>query len=618
MIDPRLESDWVFSGSETIPNMFFGQVARYGDKTALLHKVGSQYEPLSWNELGIMVREVACGLIELGVQPGDRVAIMAYNRPEWLVADLAIMAAGAITVPIYHTSTRSEADYILNKAGVNIAFVARSEKAEMFATCDAAIKTIISLDPVGIDSAGSCATDYDTVRQRGREQISAGTSPELTGRISALKPDHCATIIFTSGTTGNPKGVMLSHANILANAAASLKAQTVGPDDLFLSFLPLSHSFERTAGQYLMLISGATTAYAQSIRTVADNIREVRPTIMFGVPRFYEKLYGRIIDGVHDAPLLRQKIFHWAMAVGRRILAAQNNNVSSGAFLALQHLVADRLVFSKFRKRLGGRLRFFVSGGAPLAREIVEFFLAAGIQILEGYGLTEYSPVIAVNRLGKIRPGTVGLPLPGCEVKIMADDEVAVRGPSVMLGYYQDEEATVQTVRDGWLLTGDLGELEDGFLKILDRKKDIIVTSGGKNIAPQYIENLLVTDEYINQIVLYGDKKNYLTALVVPDYEHLATRNPVAGLAGLSPIELAGDQGLYDFLINRITERGIDLAPYEKVQKIVVLPEPLSEEKGELTPTMKIKRKAVVRKYKGLLDKLYTEGEPKKVRSRWP
>jgi long-chain acyl-CoA synthetase len=411
---------------------------------------------------------------------------------------------------------------------------------------------------------------------------------------------------------------MLSHANILANAAASLKAQTVGPDDLFLSFLPLSHSFERTAGQYLMLISGATTAYAQSIRTVADNIREVRPTIMFGVPRFYEKLYVRIIDGVHDASPLRQKIFHWAMAVGRRILAAQNNNVPPGGFLSLQHLVADRLVFSKFRKRLGGRLRFFVSGGAPLAGEIVEFFLGAGIQILEGYGLTEYSPVIAVNRLGKIRPGTVGIPLPGCEVKIMADDEVAVRGPSVMLGYYQDEEATAQTVRDGWLLTGDLGELEDGFLKILDRKKDIIVTSGGKNIAPQYIENLLVTDEYINQVVLYGDKKNYLTALLVPDYEHFSTRNPVAGLAGLSPIELAGDQGLYDFLINRITERGIDLAPYEKVQKIVVLPEPLSEEKGELTPTMKIKRKAVVRKYKELLDKLYTEERPQKVRSRWP
>jgi long-chain acyl-CoA synthetase len=286
--------------------------------------------------------------------------------------------------------------------------------------------------------------------------------------------------------------------------------------------------------------------------------------------------------------------------------------------LSLQRLVADRLVFSKFRKRLGGRLRFFVSGGAPLAREIVEFFLAAGIQILEGYGLTEYSPVIAVNRLGKIRPGTVGIPLPGCEVKIMADDEVAVRGPSVMLGYYQDEEATAQTVRDGWLLTGDLGELEDGFLKILDRKKDIIVTSGGKNIAPQYIENLLVTDEYINQIVLYGDKKNYLTALVVPDYEHLAARSPVAGLAGLSAPELAEDRGLYDFLINRITERGIDLAPYEMVQKIVVLSEPLSEEKGELTPTMKIKRKVVVRKYKKLLDKLYTEGEPKKVRSRWP
>ncbi|MEN8133909.1 MAG: long-chain fatty acid--CoA ligase [Thermodesulfobacteriota bacterium] len=618
MVNLPLDSGVDFAEAETIPSMFFGQVARYGSKTALLHKVGPQYISLSWSELGDTVREVACGLIELGVQPGDRVAIMAYNRPEWLIADLAIMASGAITVPIYHTSTPTEADYILKKAGANIAFVARSEKAEMFTTCDAALKTIISLDPVGIDSAGSCAYDYDTVRQRGRDQLSGGTCSELAIRIAALNPEHCATIIFTSGTTGNPKGVMLSHANILANAAASLKAQPVGPDDLFLSFLPLSHSFERTAGQYLMLISGATTAYAQSIRNVADNIREVRPTIMFGVPRFYEKLYGRIIDGVREAPPLRQKIFHWAMAVGQRMLAVKDNNIPPGRVLSLQHLIADRLVFSKFRKKLGGRLRFFVSGGAPLAREIVEFFLGAGIQILEGYGLTEYSPVIAVNRLGNIRPGTVGIPLPGCEVKIMADNEVAVRGPSIMLGYYQDEEATMQIVRDGWLLTGDLGELEDGFLTILDRKKDIIVTSGGKNIAPQYIENLINTDEYIQQVVLYGDKKNYLTALVVPDYEHLSIRNPVATLAGLSPTELAEKKGLYDFLMTRITARGNDLASYEKVQKIVVLPEPLTEENGELTPTMKIKRKGVIRKYKELLDKLYSEGQLKKVRSRWP
>ncbi|MBU0480302.1 MAG: long-chain fatty acid--CoA ligase [Proteobacteria bacterium] len=605
------------SPHETIPAMFTEQVARFGDRTAVLYKPADQYRTISWNELARMVREVACGLVGLGVKVGDRVAIMSYNRPEWLVADLAIMSAGGVTVPIYHTSSRKEADYILDKAGVDVAFVARSEKAEMLTTCDAAIKNIISLDPVGIGSAGSCALDYDILRLKGREILENGGSEELAARKAAIGPDQCATIIFTSGTTGSPKGVMLSHRNILANAQAALEAQPVGPDDTFLSFLPLSHSFERTAGQFLMLVSGAVTAYAQSIRVVADNIQEVRPTIMLGVPRFYEKLYARIMDGVNSAPRLRQKIFHWAMATGRQMLEVAGGG-GAGVFLRLKHRLAERLVFSKLKERLGGRLKFFVAGGAPLAQEIAEFFLAAGVQVLEGYGLTEYSPVIAVNRLGKIRPGTVGNPLPGCEVKIFADGEIGVRGPSVMLGYYHDPEATAGVIIDGWLMTGDLGELEDNYLKIVDRKKDIIVTSGGKNISPQYIENLIITDEYVSQIVLYGDRKNYLTALVVPDYELFAARVPVAGLNGLSPEKLAVHPEMHSFLMGRIMKKTAGLAPYETVRKILVLPEPLTEEKGELTPTMKIKRKAVLRKFQPRLDALYLEDEERAPRSRWP
>ncbi len=601
----------------TIPAMFFSQAERSGNRAALLYKNGEEYAEIGWQELARTVREVAAGLVDIGVRPGDRVAIMAYNRPEWLVSDLAIMAAGAITIPIYHTSTRSQSDYILKKAGVDIAFVARSEKAEMLTTCDASIKTIISLDPIGIGSAGSCSTDYATVRERGRKLLADGTERELTSRTEAINPDDCATIIFTSGTTGNPKGVMLSHANILANAAASLEAQPVFPDDTFLSFLPLSHSFERTAGQYLMLLAGARTAYAESIRTVADNIREVQPTIMLGVPRFYEKLYARIQDRVHNAPPLRQKIFYWAINVGRKMrLAYENNN--PGKLLKLKHRIADRLVFSKLRQRLGGRLRFFVSGGAPLAKEIAEFFLDGGVQILEGYGLTEYSPVIAVNRLGRIRPGTVGNPLPGCEVKIMDDKELAVSGPSVMLGYYNDPESTAEIIMDGWLLTGDLAAFNDGYLKILDRKKDIIVTSGGKNISPQYIENLLVTDEYLGQIVLYGDKRNYLTALVVPGYDHLAERKPLPGLEDLSPAELSESEELYAFLMARIKDKCQGLASFEQVKKILVLAEPLTEENGELTPTMKVKRKAVLKKFQDRLDALYYLDGDKKPKPRWP
>jgi len=603
---------------KTIPTMFFEQVGKYGERTALLRKVDEEYRPLSWREVEELVLATARGLISLGVRRGDRVAIMAYNRPEWLVADLAIMAAGAVTVPIYHTSTTSQTDYILKQAGAEVAFVARSEKAEMLATCNSAIRHIVSLDPVGPDSPGSCGLDYPTLLEQGR-QAEPEIAEELRGRLEGLKPDDCATIIFTSGTTGNPKGVMLSHTNLLANAKAGLLAVQVDDTDTYLSFLPLSHSFERTAGQFLMLMAGATIAYAGSIRTISEDIGAIHPTIMLGVPRFFEKLHDRIMDSVHDAPRPRQAIFAWAMAVGRHRQELAEQERSPDRWTALQVRLADFLVFRRFRQRLGGRLRFFVSGGAPLAPEITRFFLAAGVRILEGYGLTEHSPVIAVNRLERIRPGTVGPPLPGCRVRIEEDGEVAVKSPSVMLGYYRDPRATAEVLRDGWLLTGDLGKLANGCLTILDRKKDIIVTSNGKNVTPQYIENLLTNDDYISQAVLYGDRRTFLSALITPDYEHLQGRRPLPELAELSPEEMTERPELTDFLLARIAERSRDLASFETVRKIVVLAEPLSEEQGELTPTLKVKRKAVLRKYQDRLDALYRE-EPEKPRprSRWP
>lgn len=607
------------STADTIPRMFFEQVALLGNKRALLYKESGSFKPITWSELGEMVREIAAGLIEIGVKPGDRIAIMSYNRPEWIVVDLAILAIGAITVPVYHTSSSAQTNYIFKKAGADIAFVARSEKAEMLVSCDADVQKIISLDPVGIDSAGACALDYASVRKLGQEGLHTNRAQELDARISAGRPEDCATIIFTSGTTGNPKGVMLSHANILANASACLAAQPVDKEDIYLSFLPLSHSFERTIGQFFMLLAGATIAYAGSIRTVAADMKEVHPTVMLGVPRFYEKLYTRVVDAVEDAPALRKKLFYWAMHIGRKAREIGADGGGVGIILRLQLKLAEKLVFAKLKKRLGGRLHFFVSGGAPLAQDIVEFFLDAGVQILEGYGLTEYSPVIAVNRFNSIRPGTVGIPVPGCEVKIADDGEVMVKGPSVMLGYYNDEEATMNVMRDGWLLTGDLGEMEGGFLRINDRKKDIIVTSGGKNISPQYIENLLMKDSFISHVVIYGEKRNYLTALVVPDFEHFEHANPVKGLAGLSPRELVDRREMYDFIMNRIAEKSAELAPFETVRKIVILPEPLTEEKGELTPTMKIKRKAVILEHLEQIEALYKEdGQRKKPRARWP
>jgi long-chain acyl-CoA synthetase len=340
---------------------------------------------------------------------------------------------------------------------------------------------------------------------------------------------------------------------------------------------------------------------------------------MLGVPRFYEKLHDRIIDSVHDASRLRQAIFGWAMAVGRRRQKMAEEGLRPDRRDSLQERLADYLVFRRFRQRLGGRLRFFVSGGAPLAPEFTRFFLAAGVPILEGYGLTEHSPVIAVNRLERIRPGSVGPPLPGCQLRIEEDGELAVKSPSVMLGYYQDPQATAEVIRDGWLLTGDLGKVEDDYLTIVDRKKDIIVSSNGKNITPQYIENILTGDEYISQAVLYGDRRPFLSALITPDYEHLQSRRPLPELADLSPAEMAGRPELADFLLERIAGRSRELASFETVRKIVILAEPLSEERDELTPTMKVKRKAVLRKYQERLDTLYREEKEKaRPRSRWP
>jgi len=592
----------------TIVEMFFSQVERYGDRTALLHKRGDHYHPISWREFGKSVREIACGLIALGLRPGDRVAIMSYNRTEWVIADLAIMAAGGISVPIYHTSTKVRSQFILDKTEVKYAFVARSEKAEMLATCEAPVDRIISLDPLGVDSAGACALDYRRLQELGVEGLQNDGGRELARRIEALDPEDCATIIFTSGTTGDPKGVMLSHRNILANAAAALTTQPVSGEDVFLSFLPLSHAFERTVGQFLMLMAGAVIAYAVSLRSVADNMLEVRPTIMLGVPRFFEKLYAKVMEKIREAPRFIQILFHLGMAIGRRCRMLRDSGQEPRLVLRIGFRLADRLVFSRLKKKLGGRLRFFVSGGAPLSREITEFFLDADIRIIEGYGLTENSPVISVNRLDRIRAGTVGPPLPGVELKIADDGEILVRGPSVMMGYYKDPAATTETVEDGWLHTGDLGVLEDGNLRIVDRKKEIIVTSGGKKIPPQRVENLIITDPYISQIMLYGDRRKFLTALVVPDFRELVKKTPVPGIrAGALPAELAVNPAVNHFLLNRINERTKDLPSYERVKKILILNEPFTEAGGELTPTLKIKRKQVLQRFQAELDALYDE-----------
>lgn len=594
----------------TLHRMFFARAEDFGDEPMVLDGKSGEYKPTSWNSMADEAREIASGLLSFGVEKGDRVAIMAYNRPQWLVTDIAIMSVGAITIPIYHTSSEATAERILEKSGARIAFVARSDKAEMLVSCSPLLQTIISLDPIGVDDAGACSMDYNTLKLRGIEHLEKTGENDLNERIGSTGPGDVATIIYTSGTTGDPKGVMLTHGNILSDAETGLMAQPVGPGDIHLSFLPLSHVLERTVGQFLMIMAGATIAYATSILRVADNLPDVRPTVMIAVPRFFEKLHMKVLDALSEAPAARQKIFHWGMDVGRRRNGMMMKGQKPGPVLEAKYKVADHLVFSKLKAKLGGRLRFFVSGGAPLAPEIIEFFMAAGIQIMEGYGLTESSPVVSVNPLGALRPGTVGKPLFGVEVKVAEDGELMVKGPIVMKGYYQDEEATAEVIRDGWLYTGDLVEIEDGYIRITGRKKDILVTSGGKNISPAVIENLIVEDDLIAQIMVYGDNKKYLTALVVPNYERAAAMAGKIGLgelpdSELTPEKLALNSTFYDILMKRIDQHTASLAPYEHVKKIFLLDRELTEDDGELTPTMKVKRNIVSKKFAEQLDALY-------------
>ena len=594
----------------TLHRMFFARVEEFGDAPMVMEGKTGEYRPISWNQMAEETREIASGLLSLGVAKGDRVAIMAYNRSQWLVADMAIMAVGAITVPIYHTSSETTAARILGKSGTRVVFVARSDKAEMLVSCSALIQTIISLDPVGVNDAGACSMDYNTLKLQGIEHLKKNGRNDLEERLGSTGPGDVATIIYTSGTTGDPKGVMLTHANILSDAEAGLMAQPVGPEDIHLSFLPLSHVLERTIGQFLMIMAGTTIAYATSILRVADNIPDVRPTVMIAVPRFFEKLHIKVLDALREAPAIRQKIFHWGMGVGLRRNGMMMKGQSPGPVLEAQYKVADHLVFSKLKEKLGGRLRFFISGGAPLAPEIIEFFMSAGIQIMEGYGLTESSPVVSVNPLGALRPGTVGKPLFGVEVKVAQDGELLVKGPIVMKGYYQDEKATAEVIRDGWLYTGDLVEIEDGYIRITGRKKDILVTSGGKNVSPAVIENLIVEDDLIAQVMVYGDSKKYLTALVVPNYERAAAMASRIGLGELPEEELTveklgANQQFHDILMKRIESHTASLAPFERVKKIFLLDRELTEDNGELTPTMKVKRNIVSRKFAEQLDALY-------------
>ena len=591
---------------ETLCDLFYHAVDQFEKPDHLRVKRDGQWRAIGSPEFRRSVEELSMALRGLAVERGDRVAILCENRPEWAYADLAALCAGAVVTPIYATLTPSQVLYILNDSGARVLFVSGPAQASKLAAIRSRAKqleTVIQMDGPPAEGVLSLAE----VQRQGREALARDTG-SVRRHAAEVPADTLATLIYTSGTTGDPKGVMLLHSNLMSNVLAAHKVlPDLGPGDVALSFLPLCHVFERMGGYYLMLKAGATIAYAESVEKVPENMREVRPTIMCSVPRLYEKMYARVLEKVAGDPPLRQRIFHWAMGVGREAFRLRVAGTQPGPLLRLRRGLADRLVFAKIKARTGGRLRVFVSGGAPLAREIAEFFGAAGLLILEGYGLTETSPVITVNRPGKLKPGSVGVPIDGVEVRIAEDGEILTRGPHVMKGYFNRPEATAEAIdRDGWFHTGDIGFLDpQGFLTITDRKKDILVTSGGKNIAPQPIENRLKANHFFTEIVMIGNQRNYAAALVVPNFETLERWAQGRRLAFASREELVAAPEVARHYTELIAELTGDLAHFEKIKRIALLAREFSLEAGELTPTLKVKRRVVEQKYKDVIDRMY-------------
>jgi long-chain acyl-CoA synthetase len=593
---------------QTLNQLFFSAMDRFAQRPVVMRvKRDGAWVDLSYRQLLDRVQGLSLGLGELGVRPGDRVAILAENRPEWAIADYACLAARAADVPLYPTLPPKQIEYILRDSGAVAIFVstpAQLEKILAIRESLPGLRHVIAFEPA---AGGTEVLALDDLIARGGSL--APRHPEWRSEGLQVRPDDLATLIYTSGTTGDPKGVMLSHGNIASNVVAGMQALDIRETDECLSFLPLSHIFERMAGHYCMLHGGVIINYAQGIDTVSADMMERRPTVVLSVPRLYEKFYARVLENALSGGRLKKRIFFWAKRTGELWAEYVLARRPVPSPLDFKRSLADRLVFSKLRARTGGRLRYFVSGGAPLSPEIAKFFYAAGLPIHEGYGLTETSPVISVNTFGACKIGTVGRPIPGVEVRIAPDGEVVTRGPHIMKGYYNKPEATAEAIdSEGWFHTGDIGVLDaDGFLRITDRKKDIIVTAGGKNIAPQPIENRVKTNKFVANAVMLGDRRKFPIILVVPELENLRAWALERSLAFKDDQELISLPQAADKIEREIKKVLRDLAQFEMPKKVLLVARDFSIESGELTPTLKVKRRVVERNYQPQIEALYAD-----------
>jgi long-chain acyl-CoA synthetase len=596
---------------QTIPEMFTQVCDRYigrTDQFPYTERVSGEWKSITHDELRNGVELLAAGLHDLGIRKGDRVGIISENRTEWFIADFAMTGLGIIDVPVFPTLTPKQLQYIYHDCDAVCVVVSNQlqlNKLRQVWDDLPMLRHIITMNEIECDDER--VISMKAVMQKAESTTTAQHRRDLYVSTAAqIKPDDLLTLIYTSGTTGNPKGVMLTHNNLVSNVLSSQTVITLYDTDSLVSYLPLCHIFERMAGFYLAFSVGGSLTIAESIDTVAELMRQVRPTMMTSVPRLFERIRLRILSTVEKDKPIKQKIFRWAYSVGEAVIDGKG-----GPLVGLQHALADKLVFSKIRDRFGGRLRFFVSGGAALNPEIGRFFQVFGIKIVEGYGLTESSPVISVHRLEDIALGTVGTPIPGVEVTIAEDGEILARGPNIMRGYWRNEEETAKTIdSEGWLHTGDIGEFNSrGHLRITDRKKHLLVSSGGKNIAPQPIEALIAQCPFVDQVMLVGDARDYCTALLVLDKEAAKAWAEKNAVQPTPWEELVGNPTLRSAVEKEINKLQRDLSKYERVRRFAIIPEPFSVENGMLTPTLKVKRKAVLERYSELVDSLYEQGE---------
>jgi len=619
---------------ETLPELFTSLSKKYSntDKVAFGRKPDpdGEYETIDWNEVTEDVKSLAAYMVEHGIEAGDRVAILSENRYEWAVIDLALQIIGGINVSLYTTLPPAQCEYILKDSEAKLFFASTGiqvKKAiKVFNNCEH-LNRVVAIDRPRVEEYMDepYVTLYERVMAEGMK-LYPKHEEEINERIKAIEPEDLATLIYTSGTTGKPKGAMLTHRNIVSNIKAAHQHIDIYESDRCLSFLPLCHAFERTAGYYAMMAGGAEIFYAESVDTVAKNMTEVHPTIIISVPRLFEKIYNLVTKSVEEGTAVKQKIFNWAFNVGRKYADGKRGLVS------LQKNLADKLVFDKLKERTGGNIRFFVSGGAALPAEIGTFFMAAGLNILEGYGLTETSPIMCANKYGEEKMGTVGKVLNGVTVgiqrledsKIVAEisgedyptnttseaGEILCKGPNVMKGYWKNDEATREMIdEDEWLHTGDVGRFVDGNLQITDRIKHMIVNAGGKNIYPGPIEDLFKTSKWVDQLVVVGERQAYMAALIVPDFEVLTSYAESNNITYDSAEELIKDEDIQSIYRKEIRSQSKELASHEKIRDFRLVPNEFTVESGELTPTLKVKRRIIEDKYSDLINDIFADSK---------